>query len=183
MNENRLSFRFGIIAGLLYSALSFGCWAAGIKTFSSFLIWYAWLPIIFVLFIVGAFQRRKQLGGFMSFKEGLVFAFLAYIIYEVFYALVTLILFKIVDPQLHSKVMVHVAESTRGMLERFGATDSQIDEALKNIEEGSKDEYTFKQIILGFGMALIYDFIKSIIIALISQKRKQEFPDIEGPKS
>ena len=119
----------------------------------------------------------------MSFKEGLVFAFLAYVIYEVFYALVTLILFKIVDPQLQSKVMVYVAESTKGMLERFGATDSQIDEMLKNIEESSKYEYTFKQIILGFGMALIYDFIKSIIIALISQKRKQEFPDIEGPKS
>ncbi|HYJ38322.1 MAG TPA: DUF4199 domain-containing protein, partial [Chitinophagaceae bacterium] len=91
--DNSLAIRFGLIAGLLVTLLYFGCWAAGIKVFGNFLIWYTWLPVILGIILVGAFQRRKQLGGYMSFKEGLVFAFLAYVIYEVFYAVSTLVLF------------------------------------------------------------------------------------------
>src|ERR1700730_7022027 len=97
--DKKLAIRFGIIAGLLFTLLCFGCWAGGIEIFGTFLIWYTWLPIIFILFLFGAFQRRKQLGGYMNFREALVFAFLAYAIYEIFYAVVTLVLFKFIDPQ------------------------------------------------------------------------------------
>ena len=176
--NHSLAIRFGIIAGLLFALLCFGCWAAGIKTFGSFLIWYTWLPVIFVVILVGAFQRRKQLGGYMTFKEGLVFAFLAYVIYEVFYALTTIVLFRVIDPELQQKVFIEIMESTRRMMESFGASDSQIEDALKSAQESNESAYTFKQIILGFGMALIYDFIKALIIALISQKKKPEFADV-----
>jgi len=177
-NNNTLAIRFGIIAGLLFSALYFGCWAAGIKTFSSFLIWYTWLPVIFVLVLVGAFQRRKQLGGYMTFKEGLMFAFLAYVIYELFYALTTIILFKWIDPEAQQKVLIEIMDTTRSMMEKFGASDSQIDDALKRAQDDSEKTYSYGQIALGFGLALIYDFIKSLIIALISQRKKPEFADI-----
>ena len=177
-NKHSLAIRFGIIAGLLFTLLCFGCWAAGIKTFGTFLIWYTWLPIIFVIILIGAFQRRKQLGGYMTFKEALVFAFLAYVIYEVFYAVATLVLFRLIDPQLQDKVFIEIMETTRSFMEKFGASDSQIEDALKKAQENNEKSYSISQILVGFGMALIYDFIKSLIIALISQKKKPEFADV-----
>ena len=176
--DNSLAIRFGLIAGLLVTLLYFGSWAAGIKVFGNFLIWYTWLPVIFGIILIGAFQRRKQLGGYMSFKEGLVFAFLAYVIYEVFYAVATLVLFRLIDPQLQDKVFIHVMEVTRNVMESVGAEDSQIEDTLKKAQESNEESYTIKQIILGFGMSLIWDFIKSLIIALISQRKKPEFGNV-----
>ena len=176
--DNSLAIRFGIISGLLFTLLCFGCWAAGISVFGKFLIWYTWLPVIFVIILIGAFQRRKQLGGYMTFKEGLVFAFLAYVIYEVFYAVATLVLFRLIDPELQQKVLIQIMESTRSFMEKFGASDSQIEDAMKSAQENSEKSYTISQILVGFGLALIYDFVKSLIIALISQRKKPEFADV-----
>jgi hypothetical protein len=177
-NNNSLAIRFGTIAGLLFIAFYFGCWAGGIKTFSSFLIWSTWLPVIFVIILIGAFQRRKQLGGYMTFKEALVFSFLAYFIFELFYAVATVILFRLIDPQLQQKVLIETMETMRSFMEKFGMDDSQIEDAMKSAEESSEKAYTFGQIFLGLGLALIWDFIKSLIIALISQRKKPEFADI-----
>jgi len=177
-NNNSLAIRFGITAGLLYVAFYFGCWAGGIKAFTSFLIWSSWLPIILAIILIGAFQRRKQLGGYMTFKEALVFAFLAYFIFEVFYAIATLILFRLIDPELQQKVLIQTMDTMRRMMEKFGMDDSKIDDALKTAQESSEKAYTFGQVFLGLGLALIWDFIKSLIIALISQRKKPEFADV-----
>jgi hypothetical protein len=52
-NNNSLAIRFGMIAGMLFTLLCSGWWAAGIGVFGSFLIWYTWLPVIF--------EPKKQL--------------------------------------------------------------------------------------------------------------------------
>jgi len=177
--DNRLAIRFGIIGGLLFALFCIGCWAGGMNAFASFLIWYTWLPVIFVLFLIGAFQRRKQLGGYMSFKEALVFAFLAYVTYEFFYVIVTIVLFKIIDPQLQDKVLVVVLDKTRTFMENIGASQSTIDDALNKAQQNNEGTYSIKQIFMGFGMSLIYDFVKSVIIAAITQRRKPEFAQIK----
>jgi hypothetical protein len=177
--DNRLAIRFGIIGGLLFAVFCIGCWAGGMNTFASFLIWYTWLPVIFVLFLIGAFQRRKQLGGYMSFRDALVFAFLAYVIYEVFYVIVTIVLFKIIDPQLQDKVLVIVLDKTRTFMENMGASQSTIEDALNKAKQNNEGTYSVKQIFMGFGMSLIYDFVKSVIIAAITQRRKPEIAQIK----
>lgn len=178
-NNNSLAIRYGLIAGLLYSLLCFGFWWRGIGLFSNFLFWYAFLPIMIVFVLVGAFQRRKQLGGYMTFKEALTFCFLAYVIYEIFYALTTLVLFKFIDPQLQQNVLVKMVERARNSMEALGLPDDKIDDSLEKIKEGNNNQYTIGQIFMGFGLSLVYDFIKSLIIAAIAQRRKPEFANIK----
>jgi hypothetical protein len=180
--DKRLAVKYGVIAGLLFTILCFGCWSAGVETYATFLTWYTWIPAIFVLILVGAFQRRKQLGGVMTFKEALAFCFLAYVIYEVFYAVSTFVLYRLVDPTLQERLTAVIIEKTRRFMEGLGAKDSQIDDALETAEKNSKGTYSIAQIVLGFGYTLIYDFVKSIILAAITQKRKPEgFPDAQPP--
>jgi len=177
--DNRLALRFGIIGGLLFAVICIGCWAAGMNAFASFLMWYTWLPVIFVLFLIGAFQRRKQLGGYMSFRDALVFAFLAYVIYEIFYAIVTIVLYKAIDPHLQDKVMVVILDKTRTFMENMGAKQEDIDKAIDKAQLSNEGTYSIKQIFVGFGMSLIYDFVKSVIIAAITQRRKPVFGEIK----
>ena len=178
--DNRLAIRFGIMGGLLFAVVCIGCWAAGMNVFASFLMWYTWLPVIFVLYLIGAFQKRRQLGGYMTFKDAVVFAFLAYVIYEVFYAIVTIVLYKVIDPHLQDKVMVVILDKTRNFMENMGAKQEDIDKAMDKAQVSNEGTYSIKQIFVGFGMALIYDFVKSVIIAAITQRRKPEFAEIKG---
>jgi hypothetical protein len=179
--DKSLAVKYGVAAGLLFATLCFGCWANGLETYATFLTWYTWIPVVFVLILVGAFQRRKQLGGFMTFKEAIAFCFLAYVIYEIFYAVSTFILYRLVDPTLQERLTAVIIEKTRKFMEGLGAKDSQIEDALKNAEENSKAPYSIRQILLGFGYTLIYDFVKSIILAALTQKRKPEFSNHQSP--
>ena len=110
----------------------------------------------------------------MSFKEGIQFAFLAYVIFEIFYAISILVLFRIVDPQLQDKVMPFVVEKMRSFMERYGISKDQMEEIAEKAKEGNANKYTVGQVIMGFGFAIIYDFVKSVIIAAISQRRKPQ---------
>ena len=179
MSENKLAISFGILAGLLFTIINFACWWAGIEIFSTFLLWYSWLPVIFIIVLTGAFFRRKQLGGYMSFKEGITFCFLAYLIFEVFYAITTLVLFRFIDPQLQEKVFAVVVEKTRKFMEGIGAPDSKIEDALEKAKAGNQSKYTVGQVVMGFGLALLFDFVKSLIIAAIAQRRRPEFAPIK----
>ena len=169
--SNATAIKFGVISGLIYLLLSIVLWTLGIGTYASFLTWYTWLPVIFIIILVGGFQRRKETGGFLTFKDALKYAFLAYVIYELFYAGTTILLYNILDKNLGKNVMEHTLESVRKMMERFGASEEQIDKAMERAKEQSAEQ-GFKQIITGLGIGLILDFIKSLIISLIIRKEK-----------
>jgi len=176
---NRLSLIYGVIGGLLFAAICFGCWKGGDEVFANFLFWYRFLPVILILFLVGAFQRRKQLGGYMTVREALAFAFLAYVVYEILYAAVTVLLFNIFDPHLQERLLPIILKRSRESLERMQAPANDINKMLEETRKDFQGTFTPKQIILGFGMSVVYDFIKSIIIALISQRKN---PALSVPK-
>lgn len=168
------SVRFGLISGLLFAALTFIFWTFDIHTYVKFLTLYTWIPAIFITILVGGFMFRKGVGGYLTFQEGLKYAFLAFVIYELIYALVTYLLYNILDPELTMRVFDIVSDQTRSMMEKFGANEEQIEDAMQKAKEQAK-ETTIKQVILGLGMGLVYSFVKGCIIAVIIKKKKPEF--------
>jgi hypothetical protein len=167
------------MGGLLFAAICFACWKGGDSSFANFLFWYRFLPVILILFLIGAFQRRKQLGGYLTFKEALAFAFLAYVVYEIFYAAVTVLLFNIVDPHLQERLVPYILSRTRESLEKMQTPTSDMSRMLEDAKKDFQGTFTPRQIILGFGMSVVYDFAKSVIIALITQRKN---PGLAGSK-
>jgi len=172
MQLNKGALLYGIIAGLIYCILSTACWSAGIDTYASFLIWYTWLPVIFILTLIACFNYRKQNGGYITLKEALKFAFIIYITYEIIYAIYFFILYQFIDPTLNDKVLKATIEKTKSFMEKMGSSDDQINDAIKRIQEG-KSTSVAQQVFLGFGFAIIYDFIKALIVALIVKRDKK----------
>ena len=64
-------------------------------------------------------------------------------------------------------------------MENMGASQSTIEDALNKAKQNNEGTYSVKQIFMGFGMSLIYDFVKSVIIAAITQRRKPEIAQIK----
>jgi hypothetical protein len=130
------------------------------------------VPVVFILTLSVSFIYRRQKGGYVTMKEVLKFAFLIYVAYEIIYAIYFFILYQLIDPGLNDKVLQATVEKTKSFMERMGSSDDQIDDTIKRIQEGKSTSVT-QQTLLGFGFAIIYDFIKSLIIALIVKRDKK----------
>jgi hypothetical protein len=168
----RMGLKFGIIAGLIELAIMFGSYYVDLNTFLSVKVVARLIPYIIILLLFGAHTLRKQRGNYLTLKEGLQFAFLAYVIAELMSAAGTYILYNVVDPELTRKSLLLGEERTRVMLEKLNTPKTEIDQEIAKIRNGSQTT-GLKQITYGMGYELIFDFLKSMVIAfLIKRERK-----------
>jgi hypothetical protein len=167
--------KYGLICGLTAVLIMFGSWAAGITTFTTVSFYTAFVPYMIVIILIGGFQIRKQNEGYLSFAEGLKFSFMAYVVAALLIAVSTYVLYNILDKELTAKSGQIALEKTRGMMEKFGASEDDIEKTMKT-SEGSMQETGFKKIFLGTGVGLIWDFCKALLISLVL-KKEQKFVD------
>ena len=111
----------------------------------------------------------------MSYSEALKFAFLGYVIVEIFFAIGSYVLFNFLDTNLSQKTLEIAMEQTQRILENMGASADDIEKGLERTKESGKD-MSFKSVFLGAGLYLIWDFILSLLIALII-RREAKFQD------
>ncbi|WP_153798584.1 DUF4199 domain-containing protein [Foetidibacter luteolus] len=171
---NSYGIKFGIINGLIAAGLMFGTWAAGLDVFVTYQFASSFIPFMIVILIIAGLNLRRNNGGVLPFKDALRFAFLSYVIAAVIYAIGNYILFNLVDKELTEKAFNLSLEKTKLMMEKLKTSDEEIEKTLEKAREG-KGDTGFKTIFLGFGIGLIWDFVKSLLIAIIIRKEKPVF--------
>jgi hypothetical protein len=174
VDTKREGIKVGIINGLIALALMYGSYFMGMNTFINQQYFNTFLPYMITVLLITGFQLRKRNGGYLSFKEAIKFTFLSYVIAAVIVAIGTYILFNLIDKDLTEKTFVLGMEKTRGFMERMGASDEEIEKTLGKMEN-QKAETGFKTILLGTGMGLIWDFVKSLLVSIIIRKEKPAF--------
>lgn len=175
VNVTKEGIKYGVILGLVGVFLMYGSWAMGLDAFIKVTSIGAFVPYIIITLIVAGLNLRKQNGNILPFKDAMKFTFLTYVIVAVITAIATYILYNIVDKELTQKSFEIGLEKTRTLMEKFGASEEQIDEALKKAEAEGQ-ESGFKKIFLGTGLGLIWDFVKSLLITIIIRREnKVEF--------
>ncbi len=164
--------KFGAICGLIAVLLMYGSWTMGLSTFVSVTFWTTFVPFMIGIILYGGFQLRKQNDNLLPFKEALKFSFLSYVVAALIVALATYVLYNIIDKELTQKSMQVGLEKMRATMEKFGANEEDIAKSLKKTEESSKDTGIGK-IFLGMGLGLIWDFCKSLLMALVIRKEEK----------
>jgi hypothetical protein len=61
------------------------------------------------------------------------------------------------------------------MMEKFGAPEAQIEETIKRMQAEPKVT-SFKQVFLGLGLAIVFGFIKALVLSVIV-KKNEEVPE------
>lgn len=175
-NLNQTAIMYGVLTGLIFLAITFGAWAMSTtETFVTVLGITTFVPYVIVPLIIGGIKLRKQSDNIMTFGEALKFTFLAYVIFALMEAIGNYVLYAVVDPDLTSKVLEITIQKTQKMMEAFGASEQQMEEAMTKAQ--SEPQYTsFKQVFLGLGTSLIWNFVKSLLISLII-RREPKFED------
>lgn len=171
-NNIKQGVTYGIVGGLIFLALLFGLWAVGsVENFVAVTGVTTFIPYLFIILLVVGFKLRKDNGGLYSFKEALQFTFVAYVIFALIEAVGTYVLYALVDPEMTAKVI----EITMQMMEKFGASEAQIEETIKKTQAEPKVT-SFKQVFLGLGLAIVFGFIKALVLSIIV-KKNEEVPD------
>lgn len=159
----------GIIISMLLYVLDAGMmvdWKIQILTFAISL---------FLFVYIGKKFREDELDGFMTFKQAFRFTFVAGIVNALLVGVFSILLFKVIDPELPEIITEQVIENTESMLETFGTPQSDIDKALGEMEEDMEKNFStvgmLKSSWTWIFSALIYGLIGGAII----KKSRPEF--------
>lgn len=163
--------KWGIISGLASVLLSVGIWVLAPEMMFSF--WLIILSVVlFILFgVLAGLERKKALGGYMSFKEGLQPVFLSFVIGSLIISIYSYILYNYLEPTMPDQLKHYSLESTEKWMKKFKAPQEQIDEQLDKV--AAQDfTMTLGKTAMTYLQGLIFYFVVAAIISLIIRKKR-----------
>lgn len=175
--NTNVGLTYGLIAGLVITLATLIQYLGGIKSYMSPVGFLSYVLLIVVAVLAG--NRQKKLnGGYLEFSEALKITFSVFASALLLQTLFTYVLLNFIDPSFKEAVAQEVLNKTEDFMRGFGASDTQIDEALEN-QRGS-DPFAFSKMILGYGISCIVWFVVSLIISAIIKKNKPVFPTTQS---
>src|SRR5688500_14804777 len=157
---------FGLIGALAYCILLFlryNFFAESPVMFGLF-AGVSYIIILVIYFLAGR-ARKKELGGYATFKEIFQTIFLTIVITELVYTIFNFVYLKYIDPDFFN----NFKNATLQFLEKSGLNDTQIDQQM---EQFDKMDEQFKPIKLlqGLGIWIVVDSIIAMIFSAIMKK-------------
>ncbi len=135
------------------------------------------LVVSLVLYVIFTIDLRKKIGGFWSFREALKGIFLMAFIAGLVSAVFNFVFYKFIETNAMEKISGYVVDGMAQTYEKMGMNQDQIDEASEKVKESLKSTYnpTFADFFKSFGIAIIIEFVLSLIFAAIFKKDKPVF--------
>ena len=171
-NKGNAGITYGLIAGLVMIVISLGLYLGGVKTFLSPVAFLSYVVII-VIAILAGLRQKKVNGGYIEFTDALKVVFTTFAIGFLLQTLFMYILLNYIDVPFREALAQETLVATETMMKKFGASDSQIEEALKN--SAGQNNYSIGKMFLGYAIWCIVFFIVSLIIAAIIKKKRPVF--------
>lgn len=175
MNEiiKKNGINFGIITGVISVLITTSIYAIDLALMTK---WWLGLSILALYIVIGCVllvRTKKDLGGYMSFKEGFTTYFISALIGIAISVIFNILLFNVIDPDAAIHLKELTLESTVQMMEKFGTPTS----AIKETVEKMKDYNQFSTIeqLKGSIWSIVGSAIFGLILAAIFKKDKPVF--------
>lgn len=172
-NRFTIPLRWGLIIGFvsiflftIYSMFlmtSMGIWGTLTWGVFSFII-------IMILLAVMALQQRKEMGGFINFREAFSAVFVSILIIVVLSQLYTYVYMNFIDPDYFERMR----EMSLNMAYSFGGSDEQADMAAEQVEKQIEKQRNISSIFIGMAGSVILYSLFGFIIAAVVKKKKPE---------
>jgi hypothetical protein len=172
INFIREGAKIGLINSVIALLLMFGSYYAGLGNFVTVQFVAKFIPYMMIILIIYGIQLRKRNGGYLSFRDGLKYSFMSYVVVGVLMAIGTYILYDLIDKDLTQKSFDLSVEKIKNTFAGMGMKDEDIEKAMGN---GKAQKTDFGTIFLGTGFGLIWDFVVSLIVSLIIRREKPVF--------
>ena len=166
---------YGLISGLASVIFSLLLYLGGVKWFVN-PIAYAGFLIPVIIAVLAGLKQKKLNEGYLDFAAALKVVFTTFVIGTIISTLFSYVLFNFIDVPFREALTQETAEKTQQMMQKFGASQEQIDKTTEDMMKGNN--YSFGKQMLGTAFFCIFWFVISLIIAAIIKKKKPEFPTV-----
>ncbi|MBS0032226.1 DUF4199 domain-containing protein [Chitinophaga sp. 22321] len=165
--------KWGIVGGIILVFLNVLTYIAGPSVLFSWWNSVIQLAVFIVIAILAGKEKKKQLGGYISFKQALQPVFTAFIIGTAIITVYQFVLYKYIDPTLVDALKQNLLESTEKWMHKFKAPQEEID---KQLDELAKTDFNvgFAKSFMDFLKGIIFYFAVAAIISLIIRKKPAE---------
>ena len=174
---SNIGLTYGLITGLIICLITLVQYLGGLKAYLS-PVGFLSYALLIVMAVLAGNKQKKINDGHLEFSEALKVTFSVFASALLLQTLFTYVLLNFIDPSFKEAVGQEVMNKSEEMMRSFGASDSQIDEAMEN-QLGS-DQFSFSKMILGYALWCIVWFIVSLIISAIIKKSKPAFPTTQS---
>lgn len=157
---------YGLISGIVSVLITTTLYVVDLKLMTK---WWLGLLIIAIYLFIGVIllvKTKKDLGGYMTLKEGFTTYFISAIIGIVISVIFNILLFNVIDPEAALKLKEYTLESTVEMMKKFGAPREEIKKAVAKMEEYNQFSAIeqLKGIVWSLGFSAVFGLILSAII-------------------
>jgi len=176
-NLNKAASTNGVIIGILSTVIGVVTYYVFPSLLGSMSFGIATLVVSLLIYIFFTLDLRKKIGGFWTFKEALKGIFLMSFIAGIIYSLANVVFYKFIEPGAFEKIAGFMESGMSQTFENMGMEQEKIDEAVAKQIEGIKAQYdpTFAQFFKNLGIAVIIQFVMSLIFAAIFKKETPVF--------
>lgn len=128
------------------------------------------LVILITISVIGVKKAKKtHTESYFSFKNAFTVYFLIVLIGTLIATLFSILLFAVIDPEAATTVTELTMETTRAMMEKFGAPESSINEAMAEME--TENQFSMINQLKRFVFSLGFYLVIGLIIALIFREK------------
>ncbi|GAA3786732.1 hypothetical protein GCM10022271_19110 [Corallibacter vietnamensis] len=163
-----ISINNGLILGLILSVITVLAYAVNLDLFTKWWLGIILFLIAFGLGIYSSIQIKKQLGGFISFKQAFSSYFITIAIGTLISTIVGIIIFTFVDPEAAKYLNEQILIMTKETMENFGASQEIIQQSLMEAEK--TDNFSLASQLKAYISRLVFYSILGLIAALIVKK-------------
>ena len=179
--ENNLTkqfVRYGLIVGLLQVIIAVITYVAGVDTFANHMILFSVLMLVVALAIsfVVILGFRKSNGGYMTLKEGFMVTFFTFAIAGLITTVFGIILYQFIDTEYPKQLAEKITAATQEMMEKFGASQGDIEKAMERQGDMS-EKFTVAGQIRSYLFGLIAYAIYAVILGAIFKRSKPPFEE------
>jgi len=168
-STKKLATSYGLYLGLALILITVLIYAFDISLMTQ---WY-YTPIIYLIILVigimAVSKAKKFNTGIFSFKEAFSTYFLTILMGLVISTIFSLILFNVIDPEAANTLKELSMEKQSEMFEKFGMTETQINEAMSKIQE--ENFFSLKNILISVAVQLVIFSIIGLIVALVFREK------------
>ncbi|HET9053724.1 MAG TPA: DUF4199 domain-containing protein, partial [Cyclobacteriaceae bacterium] len=124
--------------------------------------------------IYAGITYRKEIGGYISFKNAFMHGFIVFAVSALISTVFNILLYTVIDPELGQKLTDVSVQNAEEMMRNFGMPEGQMDEALEKARTDAAGRYTIGGLALGYVWALIGCAIFALISGAIVKKKQPE---------
>ena len=161
---------YGIYLGIILSLFTVVAYAVDLSLFTKWWFGIISIVILVTIAIMAIRTAKKQVSELFTFKKAFTTYFITILVGTLISTVVSILIFSFIDPEAAETVKELTIEASREMMENFGAPESDINEAIVQMEESN--EFSLVNQLKRFVYSLAFLSLIGLIIALIFKEKE-----------